>query len=230
MMSTRHNGSIAEDDLVRFRWYGIYQQLPNFCHFMLRIRIPNGFLTPAQYKEIGAISEKFGRGFGDITTRQCIQLHWLTIESFADIFPRLEKVGLVSKFACGDTPRNVVGCPMAGLLAAEIVDPTNAVNTVNEMFLKGNKEFSNFPRKFKTALAGCHLHCHQPQINDIGVFGVVRKNPVTGAEERGYGVMAGGGLSTAPYIGQSLRVFVTEAPVAGGVPGDCACVSRSWVS
>jgi len=86
----------------------------------------------------------------------------------------------VTKFACGDTPRNVVGCPLAGLLAAEHVDPTAAVTAVNEMFLKGNKEFSNFPRKFKTALAGCHLHCHQPQINDIGVFGVTRKNPATG--------------------------------------------------
>jgi len=211
LTSAARQAAIPEEDFVRMRWYGMYQQLPNNGYFMLRIRIPNGFLTPAQFKEIAALSEKYGRGFGDITTRQCIQLHWLTIESFADIFPRLQKVGLVSKFACGDTPRNVVGCPMAGLLAAEVVDPTPVVNAVNEMFLKGNKEFSNFPRKFKTSIAGCHLHCHQPQINDIGVFGVVRKNPVTGAEERGYGVLVGGGLSTQPYIAQSLRVFVTEA-------------------
>ncbi|HEY4328340.1 MAG TPA: hypothetical protein VGN88_01290, partial [Phycisphaerae bacterium] len=214
MMSFRRNGSISSDDGVRFRWYGIYQQLPNFCHFMMRIRIPNGFLTPAQLREVAALSAQYGRGFADITTRQCIQLHWLTIESFGDILPRLEKVGLVSKFACGDTPRNVVGCPLAGVLSAEIMDPTHAVNEVNDMFLKGNKEFSNFPRKFKTALAGCHLHCHQPQINDIGVFGVMRKNPATGAEERGYGVMVGGGLSTAPYIGQSLRVFVKDEQLA----------------
>ena len=206
MMSFRRRGSISSDDFIRMRWYGMYQQLPNMCHFMMRIRIPNGILTPAQLTEISAISEQYGRGFGDITTRQCIQLHWLTIESFADILPRLEKVGLASKFACGDTPRNVVGCPLAGLLAAEVVDPTPAVRAVNEMFLKGNKEFSNFPRKFKTSIAGCHLHCHQPQINDIGVFGVLRQR--NGAEERGYGVMVGGGLSTQPYIGQSLRVFI----------------------
>jgi len=176
---------------------------------MLRIRIPNGIVTPSQFTEIAAIADQYGRGFGDITTRQCIQLHWLTIDSFADILPRLEKVGLVSKFACGDTPRNVVGCPMAGLLAAEIMDPTAAVAAVNEMFLKGHKEFSNLPRKFKTALAGCHLHCHQPQINDIGVFGVSRKRP-DGTEERGYGIIVGGGLSNQPYIGQSLRAFVRE--------------------
>ena len=219
MMSFRRNGSITEDDRVRVRWYGIYQQLPNFCHFMMRIRIPNGILTPAQFREISAISEQYGRGFGDITTRQCIQLHWLTIESFSDILPRLEKVGLVSKFACGDTPRNVVGCPLAGLLAAEHVDPTESVNAVNEMFLKGNKEFSNFPRKFKTALAGCHLHCHQPQINDIGVFGVTRKNPQTGAEERGFGLMVGGGLSTQPYIAQSLRVFIRPEQLPANARG-----------
>src|SRR4051812_9268012 len=169
--------AIPEEDFVRMRWYGMYQQLPNNGYFMLRIRIPNGFLTPAQLNEIAALTEQYGRGFGDITTRQCIQLHWLTIDSFADILPRLEKVGLVSKFACGDTPRNVVGCPLAGLLAAEHIDPTSAVTAVDQMFLKGNKEFSNFPRKFKSAIAGCHLHCHQPQINDIGLYGITRKHP-----------------------------------------------------
>jgi len=212
--------AVPEEDYVRMRWFGIYQQLPNNGYHMMRIRITNGFLTPEQFREISAISAQHGRGFGDITTRQCIQLHWLTLDAFADILPRLEKVGLVSKFACGDTPRNVVGCPMSGLLAAEIIDPTKVVHDVARMFLDGNKEFSNFPRKFKTSIAGCHLHCHQPQINDIGAFGVVRKNPATGAEERGYGIIVGGGLSTTPHIGQSLRVFVTEAQlpaVARGV-------------
>ncbi|HUO08431.1 MAG TPA: nitrite/sulfite reductase [Phycisphaerae bacterium] len=211
--------AIPEEDFVRMRWYGIYQQLPNNGYFMLRIRIPNGFLTPPQLREISALSTQYSRGFGDITTRQCIQLHWLTIEAFADILPRLENVGLVSKFACGDTPRNVVGCPMAGLLAAEIIDPGPAVQAIEKMFLDGNKEFSNFPRKFKSSVAGCHLNCHQPQINDIGMFGVVRKNPQTGAEERGYGIMVGGGLSTNPYIAQSLRVFIREDQVAAVARG-----------
>lgn len=207
--AARHE-AIPEDDYIRMRWYGIYQQLPNNGYHMMRIRIPNGFLTPVQLREIADLTDTYARSFGDVTTRQCIQLHWLTIDSFGEILPRLERVGLVSKFACGDTPRNVVGCPLAGLLAAEHMDATHAVEAVNELFLKGNKEFSNFPRKFKTALAGCHLHCHQPQINDIGVFGVTRKNPQTGQEQRGYGIIVGGGLSTQPYIGQSLRVFVTE--------------------
>jgi len=201
--------AITEDDFVRIRWYGTYQQLPNVGHFMMRIRIPNGFLTPAQLREISKLSADYGRGFGDITTRQCIQLHWLTIETLPDIFRRLEKVGLVSKFACGDTPRNVVGCPLAGHLAAEIIDPRPEVAAINQMFLEGNKEFSNFPRKFKSAIAGCHLHCHQPQINDFGAFGVTRVSPISGREERGYGVVVGGGLSTQPHMAQGLRAFIT---------------------
>lgn len=210
LKAAARQAAIPEEDFVRMRWYGIYQQLPNNGYFMLRIRIPNGFLTPPQLKVIGQLTEKYARGFGDITTRQCIQLHWLTITSLPKILDELEKVGVISKFACGDTPRNVVGCPMAGLLAAETVDASNAVAAINEMFVKGGKEFSNFPRKFKSAVAGCHLHCHQPQINDIGVFGVKRKNPATGAEERGYGVMVGGGLSTTPHMAQGLRAFIRE--------------------
>ena len=191
---------------MRLRWYGLYQQLPNNGYFMLRIRIPNGILTPPQLREVAAIATQYSRGFGDITTRQCIQLHWLTIDSFSDILPRLERVGLVSKFACGDTPRNVVGCPMAGLLAGEFFDGAPANQAVNQMFLQGDKEFSNLPRKFKSAIAGCHLHCHQPQINDIGVFGVVR--PAARGQEAGFGVMVGGALSTQPHLAQSLRVFI----------------------
>ncbi len=210
LVAAARQAVIPEDEFVRMRWFGMYQQLPNNGHFMVRIRIPNGFLTPAQLHEVAAITRDHSRGFADITTRQCFQLHWNTITAFADILPRLEKVGLASKFACGDTPRNVVGCPMTGLLAAEIVDATPAVEKINKMFLDGNKEFSNFPRKFKTSLAGCHLHCHQPQINDIGAFGVVRTNPATGVKESGYGIIVGGGLSTTPHFGQSLRVFVTE--------------------
>lgn len=213
-LSAARRAKISEEDFVRVRWFGCYQQLPNLCHFMLRIRIPNGFLTARQLAVVADIARQYGRGFADITTRQCFQIHWLTIEALADILPRLEKVGLVSKFACGDTPRNVVGCPLAGYLSAEIIDASTVVEQTNEMFLHGDREFSNLPRKFKSAIAGCHLHCHQPQINDIGMFGVRRINPATGHEESGYGLTVGGGLSSQPYIGQGLRVFIRPDQVA----------------
>ena len=212
-ISSARRNAITEEDFVRLRWWGLYQQLPNLGYFMTRIRIPNGFVTAVQLAEIADITEQYGRGFADITTRQNFQLHWVTIESFAAMLPRLEKVGLVTKFACGDTPRNVVGCPMAGYLAHEHLDASGAVTDVHNMFLAAGKEFSNFPRKFKTAIGGCHLHCHQPQINDIGLFAVVRKNPATGQEERGYGLVVGGGLSTTPHYAQGLRVFIQPGQV-----------------
>jgi sulfite reductase beta subunit-like hemoprotein len=163
------------------------------------------------------IARDHGNGFSDVTTRQCIQLHWMTIESFPDALDRVyNKINLYTDFACGDTPRNVCSCPMAGLLKNEIVDIGDLSQTLSDMFRAGGKEFSNLPRKFKSSIAGCPLHCHQPQINDIGVFGVLRQR--NGATERGLGVMVGGGLSSTPHYAQSLRVFVPEDKIATQMP------------
>jgi sulfite reductase beta subunit-like hemoprotein len=205
--------SIPESDFARMRWYGIYQQKPNEGHFMWRIKLPGGRVTPAQLREIGAIANDYARGFGDITTRQDIQLHWLTIENFPDCLDRVyKKVGLYTDFACGDTPRNVVGCPLDGVLKNQIVDVGNLVQGLSNMF-RGGKEFSNLPRKFKGSISGCPLHCNQPQINDVAAFGVERADG-----SRGLGIMVGGGLSSTPHFAQSLRVFVPEAKIQEQIP------------
>jgi sulfite reductase beta subunit-like hemoprotein len=206
--------SIPETDFARMRWYGIYQQKPNEGHFMWRIKLPGGRVTPAQLREIGHITNEHARGFADITTRQDIQLHWLTIESFPDCLDRIyKKVGLYTDFACGDTPRNVCSCPLDGLLKDEIVGVGNLVQGLSDMYRDGGKEFSNLPRKFKSTIAGCPLHCHQPQINDVAAFGVVRADG-----SRGLGIMVGGGLSSTPHFAQSLRVFVPEAKIQEQIP------------
>ncbi|HEY0007880.1 MAG TPA: nitrite/sulfite reductase, partial [Tepidisphaeraceae bacterium] len=209
--------AIAEDDFPRMRWFGIYQQKPNEGHFMWRIRISGGRLKPAQLREIAAVARDHGRGFGDVTTRQCIQLHWMTIESFPDALERIgNKAGLYTQFACGDTPRNVCSCPMAGLLKNEYVEIGNLPKELADMFKAAGKELSNLPRKFKTTISGCPLHCNQPQINDIGAFGVRRMR--LGVEQRGLGIMVGGGLSSTPHFGQSLRIFVPEDQIVEQVP------------
>ncbi|MDP9174122.1 MAG: nitrite/sulfite reductase [Planctomycetota bacterium] len=209
--------SIAESDFARMRWYGIYQQKPNEGHFMWRIKLPGGRLSPKQFREIGQIANDYGRGFGDVTTRQCIQLHWLTIESFPDCLDRIyNKVGLYTDFACGDTPRNNCSCPLDGVIKNQIIDLGDLVQGVSDMFRAGGKEFSNLPRKFKQSIAACPLHCHQPQINDISAFGVIRQRD--GREERGLGVMVGGGLSSTPHYAQGLRVFVPQEKVQTQIP------------
>jgi sulfite reductase beta subunit-like hemoprotein len=206
--------SIPKDDFARMRWYGIYQQKPNEGHFMWRIKLPGGRVTPQQLREIGKLANEYGRGFGDVTTRQDIQLHWMTIENFPDALDRIyNKVGLYTDFACGDTPRNVCSCPLDGLVKNEIVELGRLVQQLSDQFRAGGKEFSNLPRKFKTSVAACPLHCHQPQINDIGVFGVIRADG-----SRGLGVMVGGGLSSTPHYAQSLRVFIPQDKIAAQVP------------
>src|SRR5580698_3870729 len=105
--------AIPEDDFDRFKWYGVYRQRPKDSgYFMLRTKIPGGQLTSAQLAVMGGIAEDFGHGFGDITTRQTFQFHWLRIEDFPDVFERLDAVGITTSGACGDDTRNVVGCPV----------------------------------------------------------------------------------------------------------------------
>ena len=193
----------AGDLEQRFKWFGVYRQKPNVGHFMLRIKIPGGQISPAQLRNISEVCDTYARGFGDITTRQTIQLHWLTISDIKPIFEKLADFGMDSQFACGDVPRNVVSCPLAGVAKHEIIDASQAVIDVAEMYKQGGKEFSNLPRKFKTSIGGCHIHCHQPQINDIGLYGVKRDSG-----EVGYGLLVGGGLSSTPHFGQPTRVFV----------------------
>ena len=209
--------SIDPDDFARMRWFGIYQQKPNEGHFMWRIRISGGRLKAWQLKEIAEVSKLYGRGFSDVTTRQCIQLHWMTIENFPDALERIgNKAGLYTQFACGDTPRNVCSCPLAGILKNEITDIGNLPKQLSDMFKAAGKELSNLPRKFKTTISGCPLHCNQPQINDVGAFAVRRvKN---GVEQRGVGILVGGGLSSTPHFGQSLRIFVPQEKMAEQIP------------
>jgi hypothetical protein len=127
--------AIPEDDFARMRWYGIYQQKPNEGHFMWRIKLPGGRVTPAQLREIGHLANDYGRGIADITTRQDIQLHWLSIENFPDALKRIyNKVGLYTDFACGDTPRNACSCPLDGIIKNQIIDLGDTVQKLSDMF------------------------------------------------------------------------------------------------
>jgi ferredoxin-nitrite reductase len=199
--------AIEPDDFMRFKWYGVYQQKPKEDgYFMLRTRIPGGQLNPAQLREIAALTDDFAHGFGDVTTRQTVQLHWLRIEQFPEIFRRLESVGITCSGACGDIARNVVGCPVAGIDPDAILDATPELKAV-DAHLTNNTEFSNLPRKYKISISGCRIMCTQPDINCVGVFGLER------GKEKGYGIKVGGGLSAAPHLSQTLPVFLKPEDV-----------------
>ena len=203
--------AIPEDDFDRFKWYGVYRQRPKDSgYFMLRTKIPGGKLNAAQLAVMAGLADDFGHGFGDITTRQTFQFHWMGIEDFPEIFERLNVVGMTTSGACGDDTRNVVGCPVAGIDKDEIIDATPVLNEINRHFTD-NREFSNLPRKYKIAVCGCRLHCAQPDINCVGVFG--QERTVNGKVEVGYGIKLGGGLSSSPHLAQTLPTFLKPEDV-----------------
>jgi sulfite reductase (ferredoxin) len=218
--SHRGFASIDPSDLRgRMRWWGLYTQRAEGIDggrtasmepeeldapfFMLRIRIDGGRLTLEQLRVVAAISADFGRDTADVTDRQNIQLHWIRIEDVPEIWRRLEAVGLTTAEACGDTPRVILGSPVAGLDPDEIVDGTPAIEEIVRLHV-GNPAYSNLPRKFKTAISGSpHLDVAH-EVNDLSFVGV--RHPDFGP---GFDVWVGGGLSTNPHLAQRLGVFVT---------------------
>lgn len=199
--------ALQPEDHERLKWYGIYRQKPNDGHFMVRIKIPGGAMNATKLREIGEMTRQYARNFGDVSTRQAIQLHWLELQNLPDLLDRIyNRLGMFQEFSCGDAPRNTTACPLAGELADEIVDAGPFAQAIQEMYRSGASEFSNLPRKFKTAVSGCRSHCAAPQINCASLFGVERQR--NGSIERGFGVMVGGGLRDTPHFAQSLRVFL----------------------
>lgn len=217
--------SIPSDDLHgRFRWWGLYtQRKPGIDggktatlepheledrYFMLRVRIDGGALTTEQLRVIGGISTEFGRDSADITDRQNIQLHWIRVEDVPEIWRRLEAVGLSTTEACGDVPRVILGSPVAGIAADEIIDPTPVIREIAERFI-GDPELANLPRKFKTAITGHPSQDVVHEINDISLVGVV--HPELGP---GYDLWVGGGLSTSARLADRLGAYVSEERAA----------------
>ncbi|GGY03515.1 nitrite/sulfite reductase [Streptomyces minutiscleroticus] len=223
--SKRGFDSIDPNDLRgRMRWWGLYtQRRPGIDggktavlepeelddeYFMLRVRVDGGRLTVAQLRAIGEVSETYARGTADITDRQNIQLHWVRIEDVPAIWEKLEAVGLSTTEACGDCPRVIIGSPVAGIAADEIIDGTPAVDEIHRRYI-GSKEFSNLPRKFKTAVSGSPVQDVVHEINDVAFVGVV--HPEHGP---GFDLWVGGGLSTNPKLAQRLGTWVPLDEVA----------------
>jgi sulfite reductase (ferredoxin) len=212
-----------------FRWWGVYPQGDGagvvagnggegkaVSYFMVRIRIPNGLLRSNQLRTIADLAEKYGFGVADLTVRQNIQLHWVTIETLPDVLDGLERCGLSSLASCGDVTRNITGCPLAGVDADEICDASPLVEQATHL-LAGNPDFYNLPRKFKISVTGCRAWCTYPEINDIGLTAVVRKRRT--GPETGFSIRVGGGLSAQPHLAVRLNAFVEWAQVLPVIRG-----------
>lgn len=209
--------SIDKTDLRgRFRWWGLYTQreqgydgtftgeentdLLEAPYFMLRVRSDGGALTAGSLRVLGQISTEFARDTADISDRQNVQYHWIRVEDMPEIWRRLDAVGLQTTEACGDCPRVVLGSPLAGESLDEVLDPTPAIEEIVRRYV-GKPEYSNLPRKFKTAISGLQDVVHE--INDVAFVGV--NHPEHGP---GLDLWVGGGLSTNPMLAQRLGAWV----------------------
>src|SRR2546429_4114658 len=170
---------------------------------MVRVRIPNGIVAAPQLRTLADLTDRYARGIADLTVRQNVQLHWVTIEDLPPLMHALWRAGLTSLGACGDVTRNVTGCPLAGVDADEVVDASPLVLEATRL-LNGNRDFYNLPRKYKVTITGCRAWCSYPEINDVGLTAL--RHPQTG--EVGFSVRVGGGLSTDPHFALRLDAFV----------------------
>ncbi|MGH7278615.1 MAG: nitrite reductase, partial [Candidatus Rokuibacteriota bacterium] len=225
--SSEGHAAIPPEWATYFRWWGIYSQGDGVGavggvggegratkYFMIRVRVPNGILSAPQLSLLADLAERHARGVADLTVRQNVQLHWVTVEDLPVVMQALWRSGLTSLGACGDVTRNVTGCPLAGVDADEIVDASPLVLEATRL-LNGNPDFYNLPRKYKITITGCRAWCSYPEINDVGLTAL--RHPASG--EVGFSLRVGGGLSTDPHLGRRLDVFVRPDQVPDVVRG-----------
>jgi len=167
---------------------------------MMRIGIPNGILSSTQLRVIGGLTRKYARNLADITVRQNIQLHWLTIESLPEIVDALTAIGLSPKGACGDVVRNVTGCPLAGVAADEILDASPIAREVAHL-LTANPEFYNSRANSKSPSPAAPPGAPTPRSTTSALPGK--------AQRPGRLLLrVGGGLSNEPHLAVRLDAFI----------------------
>ncbi len=193
--------AVPEEDIVRLNWWGLTHDKPKVGTFMVRIKVPGGRITPAQLVGIGELSQRYGKNYGELTTRQGIQFHWVRLDDLPEVLQAIQATGLTTVGGEGDTVRNVTSCPVAGVDRDELFDVRPVVEAVAKFFY-GNRDYSNLPRKHKYTISACPAQCNAPEIHDVALVGVLKDG------RPGFAVRVGGGLSATPRISRDLGVFV----------------------
>ncbi len=178
---------------------------------MLRIKIPYGGLNARQLEVLGEMAEEYSDGIAHVTTRQCIQLHFIHIDDTPTIMRRLAAVGITTREACGNSVRNVTACPFSGICSEEAFDVTPYAHAL-AYHLLGHPDCQNFGRKFKPAFSGCKDQpCGLVKMHDVGYIATTRK--IGGEEKRGFEMYVGGGLGAVPRQAKLLSDFVSEEEI-----------------
>jgi ferredoxin-nitrite reductase len=203
---------MTEADKQRAKWYGLFFRTPTPGHFMLRLRFEAGRTNARQLRTIAELSDEFGKGFCDLTTRQQIQMRWFTLADTPEIWRRLEEVGLHTRQTGMDNVRGVCGCPVAGLTPNELFDASPVVDEFTDLIVD-NREFTNLPRKFNVTITGCLENCCHTETQDIALVPAYRE--LDGAQVNGFNVLVGGKQGSGGYRPASpLDVFVRPEEAA----------------
>lgn len=178
---------------------------------MQRIKIPYGGMTPEQLEVMADLAEEYSDGIAHVTTRQDIQLHFVHIENTPSLMRRLAAVGITTREACGNSVRNVTGCPFMGVCPDEPFDATPYAHAMTQ-FLLGHPDAQNFGRKFKPSFSGCAQHaCGLAAMHDLGLTAATRT--VDGQEQRGFCVVVGGGLGAVPRQAKVFDEFMAPEEI-----------------
>ncbi len=200
-------GKIDKDTFRRFRLqHGAYGTRMTDDYAMVRIKIPAGEIYPNQLEKIAQLSETFSIGSAHISTRQNIQLHWIVLEDVSEIMRSLAEVGLTTREACGNTVRNVMCSPLAGVCNDEVFDPTPYAFATAKFLLR-NPLNQNLPRKFKFNFTCCEKH-GMARIADVGLIPQTRN--LDGKTQRGFKIFLGGGLGNKSFVGHQFEEFTPE--------------------
>jgi nitrite reductase (NADH) large subunit len=203
---------ITEDETHLMKWRGLFFRKQTPGNFMMRVRATAGHMNSRQWRMIAQLSDRFGRGFCDLTTRQQVQMRWFTIGDVPQIWEELEAVGLTTLQTGMDNVRGVCGCPAGGITPSELFDATPVADEFTQM-LVGNKEFTNLPRKFNVTITGCLENCCHPETQDIGLVPALKE--IDGQQVAGFNVLAGGKQGSGGYTpAANLDVFVLPSEAA----------------
>src|SRR6188768_4223712 len=201
MLGKYERGEIAPEEWRRFRLVrGTYGQRQDNVQ-MLRIKIPQGIVTASQMRVMAGVAARYSRGFCHVTTRQNIQYHFVLLSVVEEVMRELAAEGMTTREACGNSVRNITGCPYAGTSETEIFDVTPYAEAMTRYFLR-HPLSGVLPRKFKIAFEGCTEDHALASINDIGW----RARIVDG--KRGFRVTVAGGTSILPVTGYVIREFM----------------------
>jgi ferredoxin-nitrite reductase len=165
--------------------------------------VPAGQLSATELRAVGEVSNLYGKGVGELSTRQNVQLHYLELAKLPDVFAHLDRSGITTAGGCGDTVRNITGCPVQGIAGNEIFDASPVVTAAADLFY-GNPDWANLPRKHKYSISACPDRCNAPEINCISLIGTIHEG------REGFGVLVGGGLSSVPRMAKEMHVFIPK--------------------